>query len=173
MTNDTFPLQQGRLDYLCGIYAAINAKHLAGELQHTDQAAIPFRLALHYMQSQGWDVAGTVCRGIEPDDYFDLLRQLHWWDVEVIDLSDAPFAAIEEWRRNNAQVIVSLLYHGTTEVMHYTVVKGVDGDGLDLYDSQGVDSLLSGGGDYRYDNQKVDIGTCYALTMDRKRHGKR
>ena len=61
-----FPLKQGQLDFLCGVYAAINAMQFRREIETRDQAAIPFRLGVMFMQSTiDWDLAKAICLGVD------------------------------------------------------------------------------------------------------------
>jgi hypothetical protein len=135
MGDQKFPLKQGDLDFLCGVYAAINAMHLRGEVNELDQAAVPFRLALMCMQSnQQWDLAQAVCFGIDEDDYHELLAQISWreWDY-IKDPTEKQLSnALAELNSKTCDsFIISILAKDTEvrgkntrrNVLHYTVVK--------------------------------------------------
>ena len=168
-----FPLQQGGLDFLCGVYAAINAMHLRNEITLVDQAAIPFRLGLMFMQSQNnWDLAQAVCYGVGEQDFGQLLKQMSWRDWDHFTTSNA--LEMEEkvkclLGRNTASIIVSLISTCAKEfdpdherdVVHYTVVTGLGENGFAIFDSQGVEEIEKQKGKLYYDCDRVKIGYVY------------
>ena len=174
---DRFPLRQGNLDFLCSTSAAINAMHHRGEITALDQAAVPFRLAINYMQAhKDWDLAGNICFGHDEQDYPELLRVLSWrdWHEPVQDPSLDDLQAVFRQNPDTCALIslVALESRGLPcdqrEALHYTVMTGVDESGIRLADSLGVTELPRAGKGWRYAPaghapQVVAVGCLYAM----------
>lgn len=175
---DHFPLQQGSLDFMCGTYAAINAMYIRKEIGSLDQAAIPFRLAIMFMQSSTeWDLAQAVCLGVGEKDYLELLEALSWrnWtfytDADCDD-SDGLLGKLDQVLQERAgPVIVSLVDpvaeafdpEEERDVIHYTVVKEVRPESLVIFDSQGHQAIERAGRDLRYCGRDVRLGCLYVM----------
>lgn len=170
-----FPLQQGNLDFLCSTYAAINAMACRGEITQINQAAIPFRLAMQFMQAnKDWDLAGNICMGHDEEDYPDLLAQLSWRDWQV-PLYDPDLATVAGALQTAPCVIVSLVRpedlgrpSGAREVLHYTVLTALTAERIALADSMGAQEILRAGADLLYGFKgrrpvPVGIGCLYAM----------
>lgn len=148
-----FPLKQGALDFLCGVYAAINAMYVRGEVDDLDEASIPFRLALNTMQAnKDWDLAASICHGIDEGPYNELLVKLSWreWRDPIEDPEADALEALFHERANEPGfcVIVSIIEPGDLgkdsherEVIHYTVVTGITGEAIHLADSMAASEM--------------------------------
>lgn len=178
MDQGKFPLQQGNLDFMCGTYAAINAMHIRGEISSLDQAAIPFRLAMMFMQSsRDWDLAQAICLGIGEKDYSELLEALSWraWDFYPDGDYNASYDLLEKLEQllqeGTGPVIVSLVDPGAEvfdpeeerDVIHYTVVKEVMPESLVIFDSQGHQAIERAGRDLKYSGRDVRLGYLYVM----------
>lgn len=178
MDQKQFPLQQGNLDFMCGTYAAINAMYIREEIGSLDQAAIPFRLALMFMQStRDWDLAQAICFGIGEKDYLELLEALSWRDCSFFpdadyNASDDLFGKLEQLLQDGAgPVIVSLVDPGAEafdpeeerDVIHYTVVNEVMPECLVIFDSQGDEPIEKTGRDLKYQGTDVRLGCLYVM----------
>lgn len=176
-TRARFPLRQGNLDFLCSTYAAINAMHHRREITELDQAAVPFRLAINYMQAhKDWDLAGNICFGHDEQDYPELLRVLSWRDWQE-QVKDPTLKDLESVFRQNPKTcaLISLVAPESVgrrfdqrEALHYTVMTGVDETGIRLADSLGVTELPRKGKGWRYAPkghapQVVAVGCLYAM----------
>ena len=168
---------------MCGIYAAINAMHRRGEIKCLDEAAIPFRLAMMFMQSrEDWNLAEATCFGIGEKEYLELLMIMSWRDWEHVtdaDYTNADYDLHEELKKlfseeNNEQkvasVIVSLVYEGAEpyvteqerDVKHYTVITGVTDKSITICNSQEHEIEVRNDGLY-YDGDRVQIGSLYVM----------
>lgn len=178
MAAHDFPLKQGGLDFLCGVYAAINAMHLRGEISELDQAAIPFRLALMFMQSkQDWDLAQAVCFGVDEGDYRELLKNLSWrdWDHTWDPTEHKIEKALDELANKScASIIVSIVASDAKahenkpqrDVLHYTVVTGATPEGLSFYDSHDANLITQENGQLCYEEEKAKIGSLFVMRAD-------
>lgn len=181
MDEGPFPLQQGSLDFMCGIYAAINAMYIRKEIGSLDQAAIPFRLAIMFMQSSTkWDLAQAVCLGVGEEDYLELLKALSWRDWTSYTDADGDNPAgllgkLEQVLQEGAgPVIVSLVDLGAEAfnleveryVEHYTVIKEVTPDKLVIFDSQGHQEIHRSGSGLSYGGSDVRLGYLYVMNSE-------
>jgi hypothetical protein len=157
-----FPLQQGDLDFLCSIYAAINAMAWRGEVSTLDEAAAPFKKAIDFIQAEkGWNLAASVCLGIDEDHYAELLTKLNWRPRREparnpsIDELETALSATRAGVSPCA--IISLIhpedvgrpYH-QREAIHYTVATAVTSDSILLQDSAGTLAITREGDKWLY-----------------------
>ena len=166
MNDDVFPLQQGALDWLCSIYAAINAMNVCGEIATLDDAADPFRNAIKFMQKEkGWNLSKAIRKGIDEEDCRELFQKLSGaaWGVDSeTDYPDRLVRLKDLLDRGAKAVVVSLVRVASEprDVLHYTVVTGVSSKRLTFFNSQRK-KIEQNGGNLRYDGADVSLGYFY------------
>ena len=181
MTEPKFPLQQGGLDFMCGIYAAINAMVLRKEIDNLNEASIPFRLAIMFMQSRkDWNLAEATCFGVGEEHYFELLNIMSWREwrhysdnshqdmhKKLIQLMRGKFDYKIE------SIIVSLVDAEAKpykvgferDVNHYTVVTGANIKEINICDSQTLEIKVEKNNKLMYGGKRVKIGSIYIMTI--------
>ena len=168
MKDDVFPLQQGALDWLCSIYAAINVMHVRGKIANLDEAAVRFGNAIEFMQSaKGWNLSKALCEGIDEEDCCELFQKLSGADWDVYPDIDCPdrLSRLKQLLDDGAKaVIVSLVRDAKDDrdVLHYTVVMGVSSMCLTICDSQGKE-IQRNGSNLQYDGANVSLGYFYVM----------
>lgn len=168
MQDSVFPLQQGQLDWMCSIYAAINLMHVHGMIKTFDDAVVPFRRAIDFMQSESqWNLAKAITEGIDEEDCGELFKNLSGRNWDVFPNGDCPdrFLKIKQLLDDGAKgVIVSLVLNkkGARDVLHYTVVTGASPKRLTIYDSQGktIEKIDEG---LWYDGCSVRLGFFFVM----------
>lgn len=168
MKDDAFPLQQGSLDWLCSIYAAINVMHLRGKITTLDAAAVPFGQAIEFMQKEkGWNLSRAICEGIDEEDCCQLFQKLSGadWEVDSGNVYTDRLSRLKELLHGGAKaVVVSLVRDAEDErgVMHYTVVTHVSSTNLTTWDSQGK-KIERNADKLEYDGADVRLGYFYFM----------
>lgn len=173
MNDESIVVRQGSLDFMCSVYAAINLLYYYGALNELDDAAVPFRRAVDFMNTEcDWDLAGAICEGVDEEDCIKLFEELsgYHWDVDkdVAQRYKARFDRLERLKNilegGVKAVIVSLIRYTnrTREVVHYTVVTGLNSESLAIRDSQGK-IITRKGNNLQYDGEEVSLGCFYIM----------
>ena len=147
-TGQVKPLQQGDLDGLCGLYAAINALRLVlapVRQVKRPEALLWFRTGLEFLGKTG-NLEDTIAHGMGPQLWLDLIKKLaavaNGKNSFYISVSQPlehakpanraqMYEAIEEAVLQGRAVLISL--SGVHD--HYTVVSGFSPFSLRLFDS--------------------------------------
>jgi hypothetical protein len=189
--NRNFPLQQGDLDFLCSVYAAINALYLrARPVGFPDATAGGLALAgqifVHVVHrintAKGGDLPGAISEGIDPKDIFWLVNETrgYWNDpstshrkedpllpmiplIENVDGFWKPTPKIEEMREHLQAGHVIIAFKRDDGFDHYSVISSIKLDNtIILYDSYGISQLPWVDGSYKLDG-KVTITSAFLL----------
>lgn len=169
--NPEFPIKQGQLDFMCSIYAAINALHLVGDIRKLDQAAIQFRLAIMFMQAaKDWDLGRSVTEGVDPEDMEEFLGRLCWREIDCFVEEDeglsvlqvAGYLAPNNGRKRAAVIsLVDADRDADGYVYHYLAADLSDQGTLRLHDSQCPSQLTCNGSTLSYglgeEKDKIDV----------------
>jgi len=177
-----FPLQQGDLDSLCGVYATINALSLATK-DHgwPDKSADPIvkaeRLFVHLVERIVLATDGNLFRatteGLDPPDVVWLvdIAENYWNDGRRGFRTSAnrlAFPPVKNEKMPNFYVIMNhlkkggqviLAYGQGKDIEHYTVVLDVSDAGrtINLFDSYGIAEMTHTDGAFSIGNDKVTI----------------
>lgn len=171
MKNNLFPLQQGALDWMCSIYAAINVMYIRGKIATLDEAAIPFRRAIDFMKSkEDWDLAKAISEGIDEEDCSELFENLSGtdWDIYANNKCSDRFIKLKQLLdEGSAPVIASLVCDakGARDVIHYTVITDVGASHLTNFDSQ-EKKIEKSGNNLRYDGRDVRLGCFWVMQSE-------
>lgn len=148
------PWQQGQLDGLCGLYAAINAlTHVAAPLTSVDRrwATRLFKLGLGYIADHV-PLTVAVRDGIDPEPWAALVSHLTEYVAARLDTPftvSLPFAgnpkvARDEWLDTARQTLDAgdaLLFLLAGQHRHYTMAARLTPRLLVLHDSAGLQHL--------------------------------
>jgi hypothetical protein len=169
-----FPVRQGDLDFLCPVYAAINALHLIGDISEVDQAAIQFRLAIMFMQAaKDWDLARSLTEGIDPADMTDLLSRLAWRDISGLAKHEEQLNARSLAERLAAtdglkrSAVISLVDTKNRELVHHYVAADAADATIRLHDSQFPSQILVDRAKIHYgaERTQVSVGHAWIFTQ--------
>lgn len=137
-----FPARQGDLDFMCSIYAAVNALQLVGDIKELDQSAISFRLAILFMAAaREWDLGRSITEGVDPEHLKELFQRLCWKDIHseterTKNFSHSDLVKLLTPVNGLKRAAVLSLVGSGTHVHHY-VAADLGGDKvLRLHDSQ-------------------------------------
>lgn len=135
------PIRQGRLDYLCGLYAMINAIRLAAPAATLQKQAM-FEKGIEYLDDRGW-LGSVLTEGMPVRLFTSLARHLLRPTGGGILRLTTPTATStdmdpREW------AILSAIAHGHPVIIavdgplnHYSVIQGYTPQRFHLFDSFG------------------------------------
>ena len=186
-----FPLQQGDLDFLCSVYAAINALHLrtkdvgfpdatAGGLALAEQI---FNHVIHRISTdKRGNLSGAISKGIDAKDIRWLVNETRgYWndpgtshrkaDPKLLEIPPIKSAKgfqvknpeIQEMREHLQAGQVIIAFERDDGFDHYSVISSIKPDNtIMLYDSYGISQLPWVEGSYKLDG-KVTITSAFLL----------
>jgi hypothetical protein len=195
MKKKRFPLQQGDLDYLCNLYAIINAMKLMEPTLSIEDAGKIFNFVVYDTCFAVGGNLGAIAAGIgpyyneeKPDDpgLGNAMKRLLKNVLKTPDLSvGLPQFEIEVNTKVNLRMIAGQIkktgrpvifqYRTTTrgglsreeQFEHCTVVQAVACDGaLVLFDSYGLKRAHHFGKDETVDDEQIMVRNAFFLTMN-------
>jgi len=154
MKTPTFPFQQGGLDYLCHVYAAVNLLHLRGKIKSVEQAGEKFKEAMKWILEEG-NLFKSSTEGMDPGDVEEMLNLLGI-PVEVIK---APAPLVIGDRAANGAVI----FIEGDDWDHYTVIRTARGTEIvELFDSYGYRAIQPRRGKWLVDGDEIKVTHLFA-----------
>jgi len=144
-----FPFQQGDLDYLCYVYAAVNLLYLRGEIKSSEGAASKFQTALNWIATKG-NLFRATTQGMGQADV-----------AEMLDLLKLPVDLILRPTRSEVHAASdngALIFVKGVDWDHYTVIQATKGKRtVELFDSYGFQGFRSVHGKWFIDTMEVEI----------------
>lgn len=157
MKTPPFPCQQGDLDYLCHVYAAINLLHLAEKIDTLEEAGETFRLAMRWIWRKG-NLLGASTKGMWQPHVAEMFG-VFGLDIDMIESPCAEDIAARA-AKGAAIFIVGKDWD------HYTVIRATKGvEAVQLFDSYGFREIRHHNGSWFIDEQEVTITHLYAFSI--------
>lgn len=164
------PLQQGELDSLCSVYAAVNLRRLRNPEE--DSFGI-FKELIESIHMYG-NLARASLEGIDPDEICWVLKEVGLGEHIIIDnpsidtlteiIDTTPkgiFISLKcenkTFVRVNGKTRAEHINHDDAPFTHYTIVTKVDAESLTLFDSYGFSKLMRNGNEIHLKNVPVTI----------------
>lgn len=164
------PLQQGELDLLCSVYAAVNLRRLRNPEE--DSFGV-FKELIESIHMYG-NLARASLEGIDPRDICWLLNKAGLGEYNIIKepstdtlaeiintTSKGIFISLKPedktFGRVNGKTRAEHINDGDDPFTHYTIVTKVDAESLTLFDSYGFSKLMRNGNEIYLENAPVNI----------------
>lgn len=156
MQKPPFPYQQGNLDYLCHLYAAVNLLHLRGKIVTLEQAGEQFTKAIQWIwTAKGGNLFAATTEGMDPPDVAEMLDELGI----PVDHIEQPKPDVVAKRAANGAVI----FIKGSDWDHYTVIRAARGvEIIELFDSYGFRQCQHLDGNWIIDGEEVELLHLFA-----------
>ena len=137
------PIEQGRIDKLCGLYAAINGLRLAVPLPpHRDRMI--FEAAVQYLDERGW-LSAVLTEGMPNHLFASLVRHLARSHSLRVERAPVPARSMARESPMEAERVVIAAILGGMPVFvsidkpldHYSIICGYSPKRWHLFDSYG------------------------------------
>ena len=162
-----FPLQQGSVDWLCSIYAALNILYLRGELKSVNEASFKFAEILQRLADHNYNIRYYVTQGVDPENITDVLEISGISKIK--DHQDHKNEFVGKYENAKAY----LLYLCDVETngikyTHYTISTAKTPSGAHLlYDSCGFAELVpTGDGRFILGDKHVEINRAWKIPLN-------
>lgn len=156
MRKPPFPYQQGDLDYLCHVYAAMNLLHIRGEIATLEGAGEKFTEALQWISTvEGGNLFAATTEGMDAHEVAEMLCVLGL----PVDCIDAPAPEVVAERAAEGAVI----FIEGDGWDHYTVIRAAGRTEIfQIFDSYGFCEFQSRGGEWVVDGETVELSYIIA-----------